>query len=112
MELWQIPLLMVVSGLFMRKGLPRKVNWWIGYRTSMSRKNQETWVFAHEYCGKLWVFLGLILIVLSTGVSIFIERGIFTSEILMWAQLIAMFLPIILTEIALKKEFDENGERR
>ena len=25
----------------------------IGYRTSMSMKNKDTWEFAHKYCGKV-----------------------------------------------------------
>jgi len=110
-----IPLIMVVCGFFMKKGRPKKVNWWIGYRTPMACKNQETWVFAHKYVGKLWVPLGFILIILSIGVTVLVEHGIFASEallILVMAQLIAVLLSIILTEVALKKEFDKNGERR
>jgi len=123
MELWEllitsliIPLIMVVSGLFMRRGGPKKVNWWMGYRTSMSMKNKETWVFAHVYCGKLWVLLGSVLGILSSGFVVFMEGGIATYEtLLLWVmavQLLVLLISIIPTEIALRKEFDKNGERR
>ena len=119
MELWQflsvfliIPLLVFVSGLLMRKGGPKKINWWMGYRTSMSSKNKETWVFAHIYCGKLMVVLGAVLILLSTVAAIFTERSTFTIGIMVGAQMVAVVIPIIPTEIALRKAFDKNGERR
>ncbi|MCL2402038.1 MAG: SdpI family protein [Oscillospiraceae bacterium] len=123
MELWRflslnliIPLVMVVAGICFRNGLPRKVNWWAGYRTPMACKNQETWVFAHKYLSKIWIPLGLIFLIISIGATIFAERGTFAPETLPWiagAQLLVFFLvTFIPTEIALRKAFDKNGERR
>jgi len=107
---------MVVAGICFRNGLPRKVNWWAGYRTPMACKNQETWVFAHKYLSKIWIPLGLIFLIISIGATIFAERGTFAPETLPWiagAQLLVFFLvTFIPTEIALRKAFDKNGERR
>ena len=123
MVFWQIlsisliiPLVMVIIGICIRNGLPRKVNWWAGYRTPMACKNQETWVFAHKFWSRILIPIGLILIILSIGAAIFIENGTFTIEFLTWifvGQLIAFILiSIIPTEMALRKEFDKNGNRR
>ena len=123
MELWGnlsisliVPLVMVIAGICFRNGLPRKVNWWAGYRTPMACKNQETWVFAHKYLSKLWIPLGLIFMIISIGTTILAERGTFAFEILTWiaiAQFVAFLLiTFIPTEIALRKAFDKTGERR
>ena len=107
---------MVVAGICFRNGLPKKVNWWAGYRTPMACKIQETWVFAHKLLAKIWIPLGLIFMLLSIGASILTERGTLAPEILPWiaaAQFVAFILvTFIPTEIALRKAFDKNGERR
>ncbi|MCL2367917.1 MAG: SdpI family protein [Oscillospiraceae bacterium] len=123
MGIWQsltisaiIPLVMVVGGICFRGGLPRKVNWWAGYRTSMACKNQDTWVFAHKYLAKLWIPFGLIFLLASIGSAILVERGTIAFETLLWiagAQFLAFFLiTFIPTETALRKVFDKNGMRR
>jgi len=121
MEFWQnlgpsvmVPLILIVAGLFTRIGLPRRVNWFIGYRTSMACKNQDTWVFAHRHAGKLWIILGFVLLLLSIGSAVLTERDESSAWLtgLVVAQLVAIFLAIIPTEIALRKEFDQNGKRR
>ena len=58
-----IPVIMIVVGYMMYKHPPKKINAVYGYRTSRSMKNDETWKFAHNYCGRLWFKLGFILII-------------------------------------------------
>ena len=53
-----IPGIMVGIGTRFLKHPPGTINAWYGYRTARSMKNQETWDFAHETCGRLWVRLG------------------------------------------------------
>ena len=53
-----IPAIMVGIGARFLKHPPKTINALYGYRTARSMKNQETWNFAHETCGKLWVRLG------------------------------------------------------
>ena len=48
------PLLMVGFGKYFFKHTSKDINEIFGYRTAMSMKNKDTWVFAHTYCGKLW----------------------------------------------------------
>jgi len=111
-----VPLVMLIAGICFRNGLPRKVNWWAGYRTPMACKNQETWVFAHKLLARIWIPLGIIFMLLSIGAAILTERDTFALEILPWiagAQFLAFLLvTFIPTEIALRKEFDKNGQRR
>jgi len=113
-----LPLIILAFGLFTRIGLPRRVNWFIGYRTSLACKNQDTWAFAHRYWGKLMIVFGFILTVLSIVGMLLIARGVFAldpvliSGISAIAALAAVIVSIIPTEMALRKAFDKNGERR
>lgn len=52
-----IPFTMIGFGKMFLKKAPDQINYVFGYRTSMSMKNQDTWVFAHHYCGKDLVYL-------------------------------------------------------
>ena len=113
-----IPLMMIGFGkYFIKCGGPKNINMLSGYRTTMSMKNKETWIFAHNYCGKLWWRLGWIILGLSVIAMIFvINQDIviisIVALIISGAQLVFMIAPIIPTEIALKKNFDKNGERK
>ena len=123
LELWHMiginllfPLIMVVVGFFMwKRKWPKKPNWTRGHRTSMSKKNQDTWEFAHRYGGKFDLTYGLILMIPSVVVAILVERGTlqpWTIAALIIVQILVFIKGIILTEMALRKEFDQNGERR
>ena len=110
-----LSLFMIVCGFYFKKGGPKKIRFWIGYRTKMSMKNKETWVFAHKYCGKFLVPVYSVLLILSIGATILVERGAASVEIfgnLGVAFLLAIVTSVILTEIALKNKFDKNGEQR
>ena len=55
------PILMILGGQIMWKHSPKNINSIIGYRTSRSMKNIDTWLFAQKHCGKLWWKIGLFL---------------------------------------------------
>ena len=61
---------MVVGGRMMWKHCPKHINGMLGYRTTRSRKNMDTWKFAHDYCGKLWWKIGWVMIIPSALVHI------------------------------------------
>lgn len=46
-----IPISMIGFGKLFMKTTPKEINGLFGYRTSMSMKNKDTWIFAHHYCG-------------------------------------------------------------
>ena len=112
-----IPATMIIAGYFMYKKPPKEINGVIGYRTTMSRKNMDTWKFAHDYCGRLWLKIGIILLVPSIIVQIpFVNSdentvGILTL-IIEGVQLVFLLGSILPVEKALKRTFDENGKRR
>lgn len=112
-----IPLLMIVSGRMMWKRPPKKINWGIGYRTKRSMKNMDTWIFAHEHCGRSWWKIGWILLVISAGIHLLLYGG--TEEqlgiiggILCTVQCVVLLLSIFTTERALKKHFTDDGISR
>jgi uncharacterized membrane protein len=112
-----IPATMIGFGLFWRKNPPKTINWVYGYRTSWSMKSQETWDFAHKYVGTIWLYTGILLCLISVMTLIVFRNcsptvleGIIL--IITAVQLVGLFLPIVPTEIVLKKRFDKNGNRK
>jgi hypothetical protein len=111
-----IPFTMIGYGRSFSKKAPKEINAVYGYRTSMSMKNSDTWVFAHNYLGKLWYIGGLILLLISLIVMIYIMGKADNvvgkvGEVVCFIQMIPLVGTIIPTEIALKRRF-ENGNRR
>lgn len=112
-----IPLVMVIGGYFIHKNPPRKINHTFGYRTKMSRINQDTWRFAHQYCGRLWMKVGAVLLIASVLTQLpFARAGEdiigFGTLILEAVQIAVLLGTIAVVERALKQTFDENGRRR
>ncbi len=60
-----IPVIMIFFGNILEKNPPKKINGFYGYRTSMSRKNQDTWIFANKYSGRIYKKAGLITLIPS-----------------------------------------------
>ena len=109
-----IPFTMIGFGKMFLKKAPDQINYVFGYRTSMSMKNQDTWVFAHHYCGKIWYICGLILLVVSLIVLLLVmgksnDAIGNVGGILCVFQMIPLVGSIIPTEIALRKNFDKYG---
>lgn len=109
-----VPILMIFSGRMMWKHTPESINGIIGYRTSRSMKNMDTWKFAHNHCGKLWYRTGWIMLFPSIIVHLPLYRqsteviGSF-GAILITIQTIILIISIIPTELALKKHFTDEG---
>ena len=112
-----IPLTMIFHGWLLFSRTPKEINSVFGYRTKRSMRNEETWRFANQYCGKAWYRCGLISAPLSViTIAIVFGRGAGTvgmvGGIVTMLQMIPLAGVIIPTEIALKKNFDENGRRK
>ena len=112
-----VPCAMVGLGKMFSGNPPKNINYTFGYRTTMSMKNQDTWQFAHKYCGKLWFRGGLILLpasiipllsVLGKG----IENVASVGTVVCFAQIVPLVGSIIPTEIALRKTFDRDGKQK
>ncbi|NMA37297.1 MAG: SdpI family protein [Papillibacter sp.] len=112
-----IPLAMLIFGALFKNKAPKEINYFYGYRTNRSMLNMDTWVFAHKHCGRIWYKVGWIMLLLSLIVMLLCmnlkEDTLGTvSLILICVQLAVMAASIIPTERALRKTFDEKGNRR
>ncbi len=112
-----MPVLMVAMGYVFVKHPPGTINGIYGYRTSMSRKSQATWNFAHYYCGKLWWRAGWVMCFLTLPVVLAVMgKGDDTIGGILgiWVclQCAVMSGTIAIVEKALKKRFDKNGNAR
>ena len=112
-----VPIVMVVAGRIMWKHCPKDINVLLGYRTTRSMVNMDTWRFAHSYCGRLWWRVGLIMLVLSALAHIpFYQSseaviGTFASALCL-IQVAILVVSVFPTERALKKTFNDDGTRK
>jgi hypothetical protein len=112
-----IPATMVGFGTyFVKSGGPKDINPVFGYRSRMSMKNRETWAFAHLHCGRLWRVLGLVTLILSCAAMLFalgkeIDAIGGLGGAICVIQIPVMLIPVVMTERALKKSFDSDGNR-
>lgn len=114
-----IPAVMLLSGCFMKYRAPKKINYIVGYRTTMSMKNENTWKFAHEYCGRLWINWGVIMLI--AGVVVVILSAVLSFDdgalntvglVACIAEMVVLLSSIFPVERALKRKFDKDGNLR
>lgn len=102
-----ISFMILLIGYLMYKYPPKKINFLVGYRTFSSMKNKEMWDFAHEYCGKIWMILGLMMVILSSILYLLVWLKIisFTENILLIiisGEVVILLLSIFIVENKLK----------
>ncbi|MBP3571936.1 MAG: SdpI family protein [Clostridia bacterium] len=109
-----LPTTLTVIGAIFRKTSPRDINMLVGYRTRRSMLSKKTWVFAHAYCGRIWLYSGLVLLP-TVLIAMLCVIGQDTDTV-GWVGAALLALPItviigsvIATERALKKNFDPWG---
>lgn len=111
-----IPLCMIIGGASYAKKAP-KFSRVSGYRTAMSMKNADTWDFAHRYIGRIWKKWGWWMLIGTIPLMLYCLGGTedevgLCGGIVSTIQVIAMSIPIIMTEKALKRNFYKDGTRR
>ena len=112
-----IPAIMLGAGKLFLKDSPKDINWIIGYRTTMSMKNEDTWSFAHKVAGAFWWKWGWVaLVITAVGMLLLLGRSVELVStagcILMFLQLIPVLAVIPHTEKALRNTFDKDGHRK
>ena len=112
-----VPVVMLLFGYIFLHHPPTQINALYGYRTSMSRKNQDTWDFAHACCGKLWWHIGWVLLPLSAAAMLpFLGKSVdvvgIAGTVITLLQCVVLIAAIFPVERALKREFDTQGRRR
>ena len=110
------PLVIVFAGWVMRTNCIKRNNF-CGYRTKMAMKNDDTWKFANEICGKIWWKTGWILFFLTILIFLIIIKAgnnasTFVTTILMTIECLIIVFTIIFVEKSLKKTFDKDGNRK
>ena len=85
---------------------PKKINWYYGYRTDLSMKNQNSWDFAQKYSSVQLIIAGCVIMIFSCiGLVIQFSKmaRISISLILIFSAILFMWLK---TERALKAKFN------
>ena len=108
--------IMLMSGWMCLFKAPKKINMLIGYRTRRSMKNEETWLFAHHYVGRLlwkWGWVSLPVVAVSMLLMFKQPENVITILGLVLTVLIMVLIiaSALFTERALKKYFDAGGNR-
>ncbi len=109
-----IPITMVIVGMVFRKKAPRNINMLLGYRTRRSMLSRKTWVFAHAYCGRIWLWGGLLLLLIAPAAMLCVigrdtDTVGYVGALLCVLPILTMIGSVIATERALKKNFDPFG---
>lgn len=102
-----IPILIILIGILMYKRPPKEVNWFIGYRTRKSMKNEKVWEKANRCCGKLWIVIGsvMIFVAILLNVVFYFKMIIFTETILtiiVLSEIIPLLLSGLIVESKIK----------
>ncbi len=112
-----LPLLMLFIGIVFGKNPSEEIGG-IGYNSSFSRLNDDTWKTAQLIMSRIWKKMGIIMLPISL-LLLLILSFIFSGDSLLLAmtgvimlQVIAMLVSIFLIERELRKIFDDEGERR
>lgn len=112
-----VPLIMLIFGIVFLKKSPNKINPVYGYRSRRSMKSIEAWKFAHYLCAKIWLYAGIVMLLLTILAMLLVlkksEETIGTvAQIVIYVQLAVLLLSIIPVEASLKRNFDENGNKK
>ncbi len=96
---------------------PKKINWFFGYRTQSSMKSNKAWEFTQKRSSKLLFFSGLTVLPISIIPMLFAlnKTENFINNIgciVVLFQLFPFIFIIISTQLALKKNFDSDGNRK
>ena len=112
-----VPIIMIIAGASFLSSSPKQINYIVGYRTSMSMKKEETLRFAHNHCGKIWLWVGTAMIPLSIIPMLFVLKGSKDTvgnlgSVICIVQIAVIIISIFPVEAALRKKFDKDGNRK
>lgn len=122
MELWTIlfisnhvvPIIMLLYGILFYKKVPIKINSVFGYRTRRSMKNQRTWKFANNFCGKIFIIVGSTTLLFAFGVMMLLTDNAENSICIIGLLVTLVEIGVLVftffsTELALIDKFDKYG---
>ncbi len=112
------PVLMIALGVFFKRGGPKQINHLYGYRTHWSMLSEDTWHFAHRYSGRISLVCGCVCLPLSVVAALCLLNqrsailGTASAIILLVQVLTFVFATVLPTECALRRTFDNKGNRK
>lgn len=99
-------IIFIIISLFTLFYPPKKINWYYGYRTDLSMKNQESWSFAQKYSSiQLIIASSAIMVISCVGLLIQFSK-IARISIGLILILSAILFMLFRTERALKAKFN------
>lgn len=97
-------------GLMLKIIPPKKINFYYGYRSVLSIKNNDTWTAGNNFTSKIYMLMGTILAVLGViGYIGFKKLGFLVPLIALPFLFIISFF---VTELYLKNIFDDDGNKK
>ncbi len=110
-----LPLILMITGFVIWRFPPQYKG--LGYHTSASERSPLAWHSAQIYCGSRMFFSYLIALIITIAawmICAFSKVSQDTMVSVFWmlivAEVILIFVIIIMTEMMLHKCFDKNGE--
>jgi len=87
------PLMMLIYGIRFLKYQPKREGV-CGVRIKAALENDETWDFAHQYCGKLWQTMGIFMASVVLLCMIVLTR--FSNLVIAVSGVVILFVQLIL----------------
>ena len=112
-----LPIIMLIAGWAMYRSPSEDTSMGMvgyGYKSKRSLASRACKSFADKYAGKVFMIYALVMLPLSLIASIIlVSNGIYFKglSVIMVVQVICLCTVHIPVERALKKNFDENGDR-
>ena len=112
-----IPFTMIGFGFYFQKHPPKEINDLFGYRTSLYRKNEDTWKTAHVQFGRVWLIWGWVSAAFSFPCMLLLYGksdtvcGIY-GVILCFLQCIVLLFTLFIVERRLHRIFHKDGTRK
>jgi hypothetical protein len=112
-----LPAFQIIYGNIHRNKAPEDIQGTNGYKTARSRLNRDTWEFANCYYDRLMCIAGWGMLVLSPAAMLFVlgkntDTVCSTGLLVIMAELVLLLICAVPTERALKRTFDEFGNRK
>ena len=107
------PAFIFAIGLVWKLAPPKYQGKGLAYRTAQTCASPEAWAFAHRHCARLWIRIGLILLILSSVLlAVFPDNR---QDYFLWligGQMVMFCLSAFFVDMLLKGSFDEDGRPR
>lgn len=109
-----LSIILIGSGFLCKSSAKDKINDFIGYRTKLSKKNQDTWKEANIYGGNMIIISGILYFIANLFLTLLFYKKLQGLIFLYSCILLVLilFAGIFICEKHLKTIFDADGNRK